>query len=45
MFVSREALTGGGQQKVPNVIKPRDSQDPIGMTLAKIPNKEKRENL
>ena len=33
----------GNQQKVPDVKKARGSQDPMGITLAEIPNKSKRE--
>jgi hypothetical protein len=34
---------GGSHQKVPDARKARDSQDPTGMTLAEIPNKEEKE--
>ena len=33
----------GNQQKVPDVKKARGSQDPMGITLAEIPNKGERE--
>jgi hypothetical protein len=35
--------TGGSQQKVPHTRKTRDSQNPMGMTLAEILNKGERE--
>ena len=33
----------GSLLKVPNARKARDSQDPVGMTLAELPNKGERE--
>ena len=37
--------TGSSQQKVPDARKAVISQEPMGMTLAKIPQKRGRENL
>ena len=36
---------GGSHQKSPDARDPRGSQDPTGMTLAKIPNKGEREPI
>jgi hypothetical protein len=35
--------TGGSHKKVPVAREARGSQDPMGITLAEIPNKSKRE--
>jgi hypothetical protein len=45
MCSSGECRTGGSNQKVPDARKANDSQDPKGMTLARIPNKGEREHV
>ena len=39
VFSSGRWGPGGSHQKVPNAREARGSQDPTGLTLAKIPNK------